>query len=344
MMDEKRTSRHSSRAASKQAPRLAIVALLVTLIVASFVAAPATSRADAGVADARFERGRTLMAAGRFAEARDELEASQRAEPATGTLLNLAVCNEELGQTATAREQFLAAEAASLRDGRADRVELARTHLAKLAPLLAYVMLVVPKASRPAQLELRLDDRVVAASGWNVPTPIDPGEHVVVARAPGVAERSFAVHGVAGSVQVVLIDSAAAPAATPALANAPPPADARVAAPPSPLRILAWTLGGAGVASLGAGVYFGARAFSAWDDRERRCPLDVCSDEGRRAQRTAERAAFDANLTVGIGLVALATGAGLYWLGEADAVEPGALRWAPRLGAGQVGVVTEGSW
>jgi len=44
------------------------------------------------------------------------------------------------------------------------------------------------------------------------------------------------------------------------------------------------------------------------------------------------------------GLVALATGVGLYWLGEADAVEPGALRWAPRLGAGQVGVVTEGSW
>jgi hypothetical protein len=131
------------------------------------------------------------MAAGRAAEACQKFSESNRLDPATGTLLNLAVCNQTIGRTATAWSQFRLAEVASEADHREDRVALAREHLAALLPRLSVITIQVPDAQRVPGLKLTLDGQSWGEPLWNVPTPIDPGSHAIVAEAPGRLTRNF---------------------------------------------------------------------------------------------------------------------------------------------------------
>jgi hypothetical protein len=78
-------------------------------------------------AEEHFQRGRTLMNDGRWVEACGALEASNRCDRATGTLMNLGRCYEQVGDVARACERWreaLAGEpAGDRRDFAADRVQ-----------------------------------------------------------------------------------------------------------------------------------------------------------------------------------------------------------------------------
>ncbi len=330
---------------------------------------------DEAMAESLFERGRKLMAEGRTAEACAKLHASQRVEPATGTLLNLAVCNETLGKTATAWAQFKAAEAAARADDRPDRVAFARERMKRLRPQLAYLTLVVPSAS-PQGLRLSLDGSPVRAADWNVSAPIDPGNHTVLADLPNAPQRAFQVRvpGPAAKVSLEIElrqagataqrDTTAGVGASELAAQrdaVQTAAAAQDSGGSNQVRTLAYVSGGVGAGALLAGLGFGLRAYSRWDERNRRCPMDTCSTEsGKRAQRSAENAALHANIAVGVGLFALASGVGLYFLGDTllgntalgDAAvgnEPSpapssSWSWAPTLERRQIGVVAERSW
>src|ERR1043165_7438851 len=73
------------------------------------VAAPAHAQSKAQ-AEVLFRRGVELMDAGKVDEACDAFEDSQKLDPVTSTLLNLAACREKRGQLATAWGLFLEAE------------------------------------------------------------------------------------------------------------------------------------------------------------------------------------------------------------------------------------------
>jgi hypothetical protein len=203
----------------------------LALVCGRLTLAAAGPASPTATAEALFQEGRALMIAGHAREACQKFGESNRLDPATGTLLNLAVCNETVGKTATAWSQFRAAEVASVADHRDDRVSLAREHLASLLPKLSVITVQVSDAQRIPGLKLSLDGVVWGEPLWNVPTPIDPGEHTVVAEGPGRVSRSYQAK-VGARAQKLLIVVDLAPAsdvlASPVVRSPSPPRAAPV--------------------------------------------------------------------------------------------------------------------
>jgi len=63
-------------------------------------------RQRAAAAEALFQEGRALLMAGKAEQACPKLEDSQRLDPATGTLMALALCHEQEGKLASAWAAF----------------------------------------------------------------------------------------------------------------------------------------------------------------------------------------------------------------------------------------------
>lgn len=143
------------------------------------------------------------MTEGRFAEACPKFAESQRIEPGTGTLLNLAACNEQLGKTATAWSQFSEAYQLLLKQNDAARAEYAQEHRDGLARRLSKITLRVADAS--PNLTVKLDDVPVGKAAWGVGIAIDPGTHQILAEAPGRKPWSRTVE-IGMSVETPVVD------------------------------------------------------------------------------------------------------------------------------------------
>src|SRR5260221_11014313 len=71
------------------------------------VMSTAHAQNDPVAARTLFDEGRKLLADGKYDAACPKLEESQRLDPGTGTLFNLADCWEQIGRTASAWARFL---------------------------------------------------------------------------------------------------------------------------------------------------------------------------------------------------------------------------------------------
>jgi hypothetical protein len=110
------------------------------LVVFALLATASTAHAQTSSpspAESLFEQGRAQMAGGDYIGACPKFEESYNLEPANGTLLALALCHEAQGRWASALSEFVAVAAASARDGRTDRADVAREHIASLEPKVA---------------------------------------------------------------------------------------------------------------------------------------------------------------------------------------------------------------
>jgi serine/threonine-protein kinase len=118
---------------------VSLAALLAgALLSAPWAHAEATS-AEKAAAEALFDQGVALLRAHDYRGAATKLEASQRIEPAIGTLLYLGECYERLGRTASAWAMFREAGSMARRAGDIDRAKLAGERAARLEPELAYL-------------------------------------------------------------------------------------------------------------------------------------------------------------------------------------------------------------
>jgi tetratricopeptide (TPR) repeat protein len=209
--------------------------LLLLALFVSTRTASAQSQTSVALAETLYQQARDLMAEGRYDEACPKLEESQRLDPATGTLLNLASCHEKQGKLATAWFEYLDAVTLARRDARPDRVTFAQGRLAELEPKLSRLTLVVPKAFDYPGLEIELDGARIGPAARDVPTPVDPGTHVVEARAPGRQSVRLSVEvGTVAEQKTVTLPELPASAPTAAgLAPVPPP-QAPKAPPPAP--------------------------------------------------------------------------------------------------------------
>lgn len=166
--------------------RSSLVAAALAVVVAGVpgLAGAEPTSEERALASVLFAEGRQLMSEGNSIEACPKLEESQRLDPGGGTLLNLALCHEAIGRTATAWAELLEARGVARRDDRQDRVELAQEHLDALQSKLLYLTVQVPPESEIPGLEILRDGRPLAKTAWGVRAPLDPGAHRIEARAP----------------------------------------------------------------------------------------------------------------------------------------------------------------
>jgi serine/threonine-protein kinase len=280
---------------------------------------------DKALATALFEQGRALMTAGRTAEACPKLEESHRLDPSGGTILNLALCNEQQGLLARSWSEYHEAIAFAVRDGRGDRAQVAEAHAHALEPRLSKLTVVVSEGARVDGLRVERDGRELGQASWSTAMPVDGGEHIVRATAPGKAPFSTTlVVGTESDSRTVEVPPFVALVVPPAaaIASVPPPA-AVLIAPVSPntnvargsatRRRVGWAIGAAGLAQLGAAGYFGVQAFRKHAESNSACPNDNCTMTGVGLENQAGRAADIATVLSVTGFATIATGVYLLW-------------------------------
>ena len=208
------------------------------------------------------------MKQGDLAAACPKLAESLRFDPAVGTLMNLAECEERQGRTASAWQRWgTAADQLPAGDRRRTTALLRARKLEALLPRVT-----VATDARLPGLEVSRDGVVLGSASLGVPLPVDPGLHQIVRPAPGRTPRSYQLAVGNGQQEVVVVEPGppvapiAAPVAIVARPSMPAPAEPRRG------RALGYTLTAGGVGALATGAYFGWQALVARRDASALCP------------------------------------------------------------------------
>lgn len=149
------------------------------------------ARADSATAQALFDQGKKLMTEKKYAEACPKFEESQKLDPGLGTQMNLALCYESMGRTASAWSLYLEVAGSAKSAGQTDREKRARDSAKALEPKLS--KLTIEVASPPTGLEVKRNGVLVNQATWGTPIPVDPGDVTVTAMAPDRKEWSETV-------------------------------------------------------------------------------------------------------------------------------------------------------
>lgn len=298
---------------------------------------------DGALAEALFREAQSLMAQSNYGEACPKFEESQRLDPSTGTLLNLAVCHERVGKLATAWNEFNAAVVAARRDERPDRVTFAEEHIADLEPRLSRLIIDLPKASDTVGIEIRLDSTLLGRPALGLAFPVDAGPHTLNVHAPGKLPWSKQLTIAPGpsqqSVSIPrLLDAARQPARRASLKEpvANPAVDQGIRRGEAQ-RIVAYALAGAGVVGLGIGTGFGIDALVKFGQSNKNgCADNDCDTEGS-ALRDAARKSGDISTVAFITGGALLTGGIVVYFTAPRRAAPGHAQRDPGYRAPRVG-------
>ena len=272
--------------------------LSTSLLLPRIAAAQDTTRADE-----TFHAGRELMKDGKLAEACPKFEESQRADPASGTLLALAYCQELSGLLASAHANYVAAADLAAKDGQTERQKAASERAESLSKRLSTLTIrVPPKLAEQAGLRIKRDGIEIDRSSYNVAMPLNGGTHMIEAIAPGrerwagvvtlqsEADRKTLELPILETESASVVELTAPRHATAPAAPAPRPAE-----PASVRRMRQASLGFglASAASVGLGVTFGLAAKSRNDasNRDGHCDARGCDAYGAERRNAALDAA-----------------------------------------------------
>ena len=322
---------------------------LAALLVLSLISARPARAGDVAEAEALFREGRAKMEAGDYAAACPKLAESFEQDPGTGTLLALAICRERAGQLASAWASYGQVASRSKRDGRADREQAAREAMQALEPRLSHLTITVDRtASALPGLVVKRDGAPVGSGAWGAAVPIDPGEHLIEASAPGMKpwSQTLRIAAERDTQKIEVPELMAEPAAA---TTAPTAADSSGSAEPSkrpPLRTLGLAVGGAGVVGLGIGIGFGlhAQALNRQSNEDGHCNAqNQCDAVGGQKRDDAKSAATIATVGFIAGGVLAAAGVTLFILGAHRRESSAAVVEAtPVVGQRDVGLLLRG--
>lgn len=265
---------------------------------------------DRALAEQLFRNAQDLMRVERYAEACPKLAESQRLDPGTGTLLNLAVCHEREGKLASAWAEYNDVVTLARRDQRADRVQYAEQRIAAIEPKLSRLSIELAPGADVPGLEIRLDGERLGSAALGVAAPADPGQHTVSASAPGKRSWEHKLEIAAGPAQQsVLVPQLADAPQTPSSAPNPGSPAHGSASTRNTQRISGYALGALGVVGVGVGSYFGLRAIAKnKQSNEEGCSGNLCTEDAAATRRSAASAGTISTVAFLAGGAALATG------------------------------------
>jgi hypothetical protein len=240
------------------------------------------------------QEGVKLADANYCQEAVDSLARAEKIFHAPTTLGRLGECQVMLGKLVEGTENLNRVSREALAPNApaafTQAQERARRVLAEAKPKIAKLKIAVA-APPDAKLSVTVDGVPVPLANLNTNRPIDPGEHVVEATAPGflkaTAKVKLAEAGV-DSIALTLEADPNAPKAAPVVAPVPaapvaPAAQSQPNQPPSNAdttphdnRVPAYIAFGVGAVGLGVGAVFGILALGKKSDLDSACKDKVC--------------------------------------------------------------------
>ncbi len=296
-------------------------------------------------AEALFQAGHEAAEAGDYQKACEKFEASNRLEPAAGTVLNIADCKERLGAYASAWQRYREA-ADKLSDGD-ERAQYALERARALEVKLPRVILEVStgEAGPPDGTVISRDKAPIPLSVLGAALPVDPGAHEYVLEVPGYATTRQQVTIQEGELLTVTL-SLGDPLPEPASEDLASTAKASTSetmfqdAPPtddSSNRTWGIVSLGIGAAGIGVGAITGIMAIGKKDIVDEQCRDDFCkTDEGTDAASSGHTLSIMS--TVGFAVGAAGLGAGLYFLLTDSSAQQVSVGVTPTWGGAALGV------
>ncbi len=270
---------------------------------------------NAVAAEALFEAGRADMEKGDYASACPKFAQSHKLDPAAGTLINLADCEERLGHLAASwlawRE---AVERLPLDDARRPVVSERRDAIEKRVPRITVRL----GQKVPADAIVKKDDVDLARDLVNVPLPVDPGPHTIVLQARGHVDSRYVVNLAESARDTVTLELGPPDASQPAPTPIPEPEKPQASTP-----WFGWGVLGLGAVGLGVGATTGILAIGKKTEQEDNCfPIDQCTPVGADAASSGRTFATVSTVSFIVGSVALLAGAYLVFIRGGSKPQP----------------------
>jgi hypothetical protein len=266
-----------------------------------------------------FNRARQMQAAGDWTGACAKFQASMDLNPATGTQIRLARCNEHQGKLARAWADYHAALtlnrslSGQSEERREELRQVAERELAALEPRVPKLRLVL--RDLPREVHLFRGGVPLPETALGEELPVDPGLVEIAVEAPGyvpVRRTVVAAEGEVVAVEIVLQPLPAAPppaAASAGVATPGPAAPTRLGG----RRVAALAVGGAGLAGLGVAAGFGLDTLSKISASSPYCtPSEKCKPLGLTLLAEASRSQAAGFVGLGVGTALVATGIALW--------------------------------
>jgi hypothetical protein len=281
---------------------------------------------DPVAADRLFRDARAAATRADYATACPLFAESLRLDPAAGTMLNLADCEERLGKVASAWEHYQ--RVADQLPATDERAVISNAHIVSLEKRLP--KLTVKLASdTPPQAKVTRDGIELGAVSLGRSLPVDPGEHVVVVTVAGHKEKRTLVTLVEAQTLEVTVGAGAREAT-------PKPTASTTRAVPETVptatrsRTAGYVVLAGGGAALVVGAVTGLLVFRAKSTVEEHCGSDkLCDSHGVDAAGSGKT--MSTVSTIMFAVAGVTTGVGIYWVLGGDskpkmAVGPAATR------------------
>jgi hypothetical protein len=258
------------------------------------------------------------MKAGRFAEACPAIEESYGLDPRLGTFFTLAECEAQRGRLATALARYTGylalydAFPPAKKSQQRERAQIARAQVEEIGRAVPTLILTLPPGAPSGTVVMR-DGVIIPEAALGIAIPVDPGEHLASADAPGGAHIEARVILGKGERKEVVLRLGEAQRATPAPSTLPTPpisaAPPMQAMPPAPPRrplaggpssppadtgptsrhVAEYTIGSIGIAGLAIGTIMGALAVSRKGTVRDNCDGPACNSTGLKASEELKR-------------------------------------------------------